>query len=360
MTSRSRARWPRLARFPRLAAAALLFAATSQGLAQDTPRQPAQPAPPPELVSGPGAGTPLPTCPVYAPAGPWAGTEFDAAVRLQKGPGVLLFVHDLSRNTAPMITGLDRLAVQLAWTGLQTFTIRVAADRNDAEAAVKRSSDALQLVRPIVVSPDGLDGPGGYALHRKATLTLVVARDGVVLRSVAFTDTGRADLGRLRGLVEEATGAIPTDTKALRALMEQRMPRDAEQLRALAMDLALLLQRVEQTNEARNQRNRTDMRPDAMRPDANAPAAEARPAKPREGKAPEDEELRGLLRRAIQKAADSAELDAVFAAVETRVGTDAALRAQAVDMFKLQLSLDYGNDESKTRARAWVEKHGAK
>ena len=100
-----------------------------------------------------------------------------------------------------------------------------------------------------------------------------------------------------------------------------------------------------------------------MRADARAApgqAPDAAKAKPREGKPPEDEELKALLRRAIYKAADAAELDAVFAAVETRVGTDAGLRAQAVDMFKLQLSLDYGNEDSKQRAKAWVDKHGAK
>jgi hypothetical protein len=353
MTSRSEAQLPPLVCFDRLAVGAMvLFAAASLARAQEP-----QPA---ELVSGPGPGTPLPACPVYAPSGPLAGTEFDAASRLKHGPGVLLFVHDLSRNTAPMITGLDRLAVQLAWTGLETFTIRVAADRNEAEAAVKRSSDALSMYRPIVISPDGIDGPGGYALHRKATLTLVVAKDGVVVRSVAFTDTGRADLGRLRALVEEATGAIPTDPKALRALIEERLTRDPEQLRTLAIELTMLLQRVEQMNEARSQKNRTDMRPDAKAAPAPAGAPNVATAKPREGNPPADQELRALMRRAIQLAADAAELDAVYAAVDARVGTDAGLRTQAVDMFKLQLSLDYGNDDSKQRAKAYVEKHGAK
>ncbi|MEO6594033.1 MAG: hypothetical protein ABIP94_04700, partial [Planctomycetota bacterium] len=266
---------------------------------------------PPELASGPGAGTPLPACRVYAPSGPFAGTEFDAAAHIGKAPGVLLFVHDLSRNTAPMITGLDRLAVQLAWTGLETHTIRIAADRNEAEAAVKRSSDALQLHRPILVSPDGVDGPGGYALHRKATLTLVLAKDGVVVRSVAFTDTGRADLGRLRSLVEEVTGPIPTEPAALRAAMEERLTRDPQRLRALVIELAVLLQRVGRANEDGAQDRA--MRGEARR-EPNAPNTDAAPAKPREGKAPEDDELRALLRRAIQKAADSAELDAVYAA----------------------------------------------
>ena len=65
-----------------------------------------------------------------------------------------------------------------------------------------------------------------------------------------------------------------------------------------------------------------------------------------------------LLRRAIQKAADAAELDQVFQAVETRVGSDSELRKQAVAMFKLQVSLEYGNEDSLVRARAYIEKHG--
>ncbi|MCC7065453.1 MAG: hypothetical protein IT456_21795, partial [Planctomycetes bacterium] len=243
----------------------------------------------PELSSGPAVGIDLPACAVYAPSGPFAGTEFDAAQRIGKGPGVLLFVHELTRNTAPMITGLDRLAVQLAWTGLETHTIRIAADRNEAEAAVKRSSDALQLHRPVLVSTDGGEGPGGYALNRKAMLTLVLAKDGKVVRSVAFTDTGRADLTKLRGLVEEVTGPIPTDAKALREAMEQRLTRDPERLRQMTIELALLLQRTERTNDQRMQRN--------ARPEAPADAAkpgDVVPQRPREGKPPEDDELRAL------------------------------------------------------------------
>ncbi|HEX5052465.1 MAG TPA: hypothetical protein VFZ65_11875 [Planctomycetota bacterium] len=327
-------------------AALTLFLATCCALRAQSPESA-------ELVSGPAQGTALPPCRVYAPSGPFVGTEFDAATRIGKAPGVLLFVHELTRNTAPMISGLDQLGVQLAWTGLETHTIRIAADRNEAEAAVKRSSDAMQLHRPMLVSTDGVDGPGGYALHRRAVLTLVLAKDGVVVRSVAFTDTGRGDLGRLRGLVEEVTGPIPTDAKALRAAMEERLPRDPERLRALAIDLALLLQRVERTNERREQ----DRPMRDARGDAKAPAAEAAPKKPREGRPPEDEELRALLRRAIQKAADGAELDSVYAAIDARVGTDAGLQKQVVEMFKLQLSLDYGNDDSKHRAKAWLDAH---
>lgn len=335
-------------------AAVLLFACVA------TPVVCQETAPPPELTSGPAAGTALPECKVWAPSGPFAGTEFDAAARIGKGPGVLLFVQELSRNTGQLIMGLDRIATEFAWTGLEAHTIRIAADRTEAEAAVKRSSEALKMLRPIVVSTDGLDGPGGYALHRKATLTLVTCKDGVVVRSVAFTDTGRADLPRLRSLVEEVTGPVPKDPAALRAALAERLPRDPEQLRALATELALLLQRAERRDEERAQPTSRDRMQRPPQADGSKPPEGAPPAKPRVGKAPEDEELRGLLRRVIQQAADAAELDAVYAAVAARVGDDAGLRSQAVEMFKLQVSLGYGNDDSRARAQKYVDANGTK
>lgn len=354
-----------LANVCRLTLAAVTMVALTSGQSPEVERSGKARQDPQEgvakLQSGPVAGTKLPACSVHAPSGPFAGKDFDAAAQVGKAPTALLFVHELTRNTAPMITGLDQLAAQFAWTGLRTHTIRIAADRNEAEAAVKRSSTAMKLQRPILVSTDGVDGPGGYALHRQATLTLVLAKDGVVVRSVAFTDTGRGDLGRLRKLVEEVTGSIPTDPKALRAVMEERLTRDPEQLRALAIDLAMQLQRVQRANQNRGQM-RQGNRGQAGRNRARGGQGQNRPpaAKPREGKAPEDKELMALLRRAIQKAADSEELEAVFAAVSKRVGEDAALHSQAVEMFKLQVSLEYGNEDSRGRAKAYIKKHGSK
>ncbi len=306
------------------------------------------------LASGPLAGVVVPTCQVFAPSGPFAGQEFDVAARLGKAPGAILFVHELTRNTGPMIGGLDKLGVQLAWTGLQVFMVRIAADRTEAELGSKRSSEAMALQRPLLVSVDGSEGPGAYALHRQATLTLVLCKDGVVAKSVAFTDTGRADLGRLRSLVEEVTGPVPTEPAELRKVMAARLPRDAESLRTMVIELTMLLQQLERTEQNRMQRQQAP----AGRGPADA-GAQPRPdpARPREGKAPEDDELRTLLRRCIQRAADDAELTAAFQGVDARIGTDAGLKAQAIDMFKLMVSLDYGNDDARRRAREFLARH---
>lgn len=332
----------------------LFLLSTGVAFAQD-------PAPEP-VLSGPPAGSALPACRVYAPSGTFAGKEFDAAAQIGDRPGALLFVHELSRNTGPMITGLDKLAVELAWTGLQTHTVRIAMERSAAEIAVERSSTAMNLQRPILVTTDGAEGPGGYALHRKATLTLVLCKDGKVVRSIGFTDTGRGDLGRLRGLVEEVTGPIPTDADELRERILASLPRDPEKLRELATDLALLVQNMQRSNEERMQRQQQQRRKQRENQQRGGEPMQqgAAPKRPREGKAPDDDTLRDLLRRAIQKAADAAELDAVFAAVDARVGDDDGLKQQAIAMWKLMLSLDYGNDDSKRRANAWLEHNGGR
>ena len=60
-----------------------------------------------DLVSGPRSNTPLAPVMVYDGQGTRAGQEFDAARAIGSNPGALLFVHSMTRNTYPMIQGLE-------------------------------------------------------------------------------------------------------------------------------------------------------------------------------------------------------------------------------------------------------------
>lgn len=316
---------------------------------------------PAQLPSGPEPGTPLPQLMVYASSGPHAGKTFDAAAAIGSAPGVLLFVHELTRNTAPMIGGLDRFAIDYGMLGLRAFTVRIAADRTEAEAGIKRSSDAMRLRNPIVVSVDGAEGPGAYALNRKCTLTLVACKDGKVQRSVGLTDTGRADLPKLREAIEAVTGAMPQDEAALKTLLEERLPQDAAALRQMAVQLAVEVQRLRReaeqkaANDAQMRRDRQAAGGAESRPQARPAAGREAPA--REGGPPEDEQLVSLLRQIIRPEASADALSTAFKSVETRIGEDAGLRKQAVEMFKLVQRLGYASDEAKRRAKEWVEQH---
>jgi hypothetical protein len=325
-----------------------------------------RPAPAEDLVSGPAPGSKLTPVKVYAPLGPHAGKEFDAAEVLGGGPGLVLFVHELSRNTAPLIGGLDKLAEEYAPARFHSFTVALLADRTAAEKQLQHSSTALGLKNPMVLSLDGAEGPGSYALNRKCTLTVLTVKGGAVHTSFGLTDTGRQDLPRFRELIEAVTGP-------LRQVFAASLPEDPKALREKALDLALEVHRLrlelEELRadvERRSARDRMqpgrEMRRDAAERGTDAASAGRRPAADadpkREGKPPEDPELESLLRQIIRKTKTAEEIDDLFARVEKRIEGDAGLRRQALDMFRLMLFYDhYGNDESRARAKKFVEAH---
>ena len=203
-----------------------------------------------DFVSGPRSNTPLAPVMIYDGQGKRAGKEFDAAKAIGSNPGALLFVHSMPRNTYPMIQGLDRLGGRHSLMGFRWFTIFLSPDRTAAEKQVHQRNGlvtgghkfsvvgkfgALQLEKPIMVSLDGLEGPGNYALNRRAVLTLVMVRDGRVHSSHAFTDSGVHDLPFLEQLIDEVTGPMPKGDNALRLLRETRLLKDVGQLRRVAV-----------------------------------------------------------------------------------------------------------------------------
>ena len=262
----------------------------------------------------------------YAPAGPRGGEEFDVAAAIGTAPGALLFVHEVSRNTAPLIGAFDKFGLELALLGFSGHAIRLAADRTEAEAASSRQSKALRMHAPLLVSVDGAEGPGGYALNRRCTLTLVLCKDGKVQRSVALTDAGRQDIPQLRTWLEEVAGKLPEDEAALRALLAERLPRDAARLRLLATELAVALRRA-------------------------PPTTESRPAE----MAARNDEITGLVRRVIRPDADQTALDQAFSALDAAVGKDRGKQAQAVEVLQRIIKLGYGTEDARRRAQAWID-----
>ena len=202
------------------------------------------------IVSGPQAGIPLTPVKVYDGLGAHAGKEFDAAGEIGRNPGALLFVHMMTRNTYHVIRGLDQLAGRNALMGFKSYTIYLTADRTSGENQARQRNGlatgghkfsvtgkfgALKLENPIMLSLDGKDGPGNYALNRRAVLTLVMLRDGKVHSSHAFTDTGEQDLPLLERLVAEVVGPIPEGAMGLKKIRDERLPKETAQLRKLAV-----------------------------------------------------------------------------------------------------------------------------
>ncbi|NNE93156.1 MAG: hypothetical protein HKN23_16050 [Verrucomicrobiales bacterium] len=334
------------------------------------------------IKTGPPVGTELTPAMAYAPVGPRAGEEFDAAAAIGKKPGAFLFIHELTRNGLPVIRGLDRAGTEFSLLGFKSHTFLLSDDRTAAETKLKAVNGSLRLASPIVLSLDGVDGPGNYALNRKAVLSLILMKDGKVHKSVAFTDVNAEDEALIRELVEEVSGTLPQSPEEIRELVAQNLPTDEEKLKELAVDQTMQIRQLrQQIDRLKEQRAQYAMK---SRMTSNAPrgemkgrppaapergnAAKSRPAPEeagnspkREGKPPEDPELNGMLRAFIRQDTEKAAIDEIFASIQKRASESDELHAQAVDMFKLMLSFRdrYGTDHAQSLAEQFLKEAAA-
>ena len=334
-----------------------------------------------DIVSGPPTGTPLAPVNSYALHGPHKGQEFDAAKSLGQGPGALLFIHELSRNTIPVLRGLVDLTSEYSVLGFQSQTLLLHDDRTLAENRLKAINGSLKQAyrgdgidaHPIILSLDGLEGPGDYALNRRAALTIVLAKGGQVVRSVALTDTGQHNVPQLREWGEEVAGKIPSDPAELRRMIAGNLPKSGDAVRELAVNQGVQLQRLRtrlarlesgQMNNRMQQRRPQRMKRDA--PNASGrPVAERNPAKPavkREGAPPDDADLQSSLRAFIRKTQVDERIDEIYEEITTRAAESAELTRQTREMFRLVLSLKdrYGTPHAHELAKGFLDKHPAK
>jgi hypothetical protein len=309
------------------------------------------------IVSGPEAGTAL--TPIRCVG---SDAEFDVAEKIGNAPGAVLFIHELTRNTAPVINGLDQLASDHAISGFRSFTVMLGADRTAGEDQAGRVNGSLKLRNPIVLGLDGAEGPGNYALNRKAALTLLFCKDGKVQRSEALTDTGPNDVPKIRKWAEEVAGPLPKDRGALVAAL----PGEEKALREFAIDRAMEVRRLQgQLKRLRENRGRGGraMNRGGQRPGAEASKPrekpEAAPERKREGKPPEDTELNSLLRSFIRQTNEDTKADEVFGQIVARAAEGDALKGEAVEMFKLMLSFRdrYGTEHAQKLAEGFLKEN---
>lgn len=238
-----------------------------------------------------------------------AGRELDFVTQAGDKPLVLIFVHDVNRQSISLVRVLSSYTISRAKDGLQTGVIWLDADATEAENTLQRIKHALTPNAPTGISLEGREGPGAYGLNRNVQLTVLVGKAGKVTANFAIVQPSlQADLPKiLAEVVKVAGGKVPK------------------------------LEEIEGM-------------PAMARPTANAP--------------PQDPNLRGLLSPVIRLNAAAEDVDRAAKAVEEYCAKNEASRAEVgriantiINAGKLK---DYGTERAQEYLQKWAKEYGAK
>ncbi len=164
-----------------------------------------------QLFSGPQVGEKLSPFKVRAVFDEEAGKDVDFVGQADGKPIVLIFVHDVNRQSISMIRILSAYTASRSEDGLSTGVVWLDDDATAAENQLKKVRHALTPKVPTGVFLDGREGPGSYGLNRNVMLTILVGKQGKVTGNFALVQPSlQVDLPRiLQSIVEVVGGAVP-------------------------------------------------------------------------------------------------------------------------------------------------------
>lgn len=261
------------------------------------------------VFSGPQVDEKLPAFKVRSVFDDAAGKELDFVTAAGDKPLVLIFVHDVNRQSISLVRVLSSYTVSRAKDDLHTGVVWLDADATEAENTLQRIKHALTPQAPTGISLDGREGPGAYGLNRNVQVTVLVGKAGKVTANFALVQPSlQADLPKiLAEVVKVAGGKVPK------------------------------LEEIEGM-------------PAMARPMANAPM--------------QDPNLRGLLSPVIRLNATPEDVEKAAKAVEEYCAKNEATRAEVgriantiINAGKLK---DYGTEKAQEYLREWAKEYGVK
>lgn len=267
------------------------------------------------VFSGPQAGEKLAKFKVRGVFDADAGKELDFVAAAAGKPIVLVFVHDVNRQSIGMTRVLTQYTVSRAKDGLATGVVWLDDDVTAAEAMLKRVRHALAPNAPTGISVDGREGPGSYGLNRNVMLTILIGKDDKVTANYALIQPSlQADLPKvLQSVVDVAGGTVPKleELAGMRELMQAKPAREKP---------------------------------------ANGPAADA-------------PNLRPLMAPVIRRNATDEDVDKAAQTVEKLADKDEAVRREVGRIAQTIVGSgklgDYGTPRAQEFLRKWATKYGS-
>lgn len=160
-----------------------------------------------EVFSGPQPGEDLPGFTVRSVLGETSGQDQNWVQTADQSPVVLIFVHQVNRQSISFTRKLTQYAAEQKTSGLFTGVVFLDADPSAGEEQIKRMQHALTPNVPTGISPDGIEGPGAMGLNRQAMLTIVIAEKQKVTANFALVQPSLAvDLPKVGEAIQKLVG----------------------------------------------------------------------------------------------------------------------------------------------------------
>ncbi len=165
-----------------------------------------------EVFSGPQAQERLVPFHVRSLSAPDAGKQVDYVTNAKGKPLLLVFVHDVNRQSIALVRTLTAYSAKRLDDGLHTGVIMLHDDASEAEKNFQRMKHALNADTPTGISLEGREGPGSYGLNRLVTLTILLSKDDKVVANYALVQPSlQVDLPKIvKSITEVVGGAVPS------------------------------------------------------------------------------------------------------------------------------------------------------
>ena len=256
------------------------------------------------VFSGPQTNEPIVPFPVRSLTEPDAGKQVDYVANAKGKPLLLIFVHDLNRQSISLVRNLTTYSAKRAGDGLHTGVILLQDDANEAEKTFQRMKHAFNSDTATGLSLEGREGPGSYGLNRLVTLTILLSKEDKVVANYALVQPSlQVDLPKIvKSITEVVGGTAPS--------LEELIGKDA--MRAMQTD--------------------------------------------RKNQAPD---MSGIMRSLIQKSASEEKVIQIASQIEKQMQSDEAVQKEIYRIAKAvsgggKLS-DYGTPKAQEYLKKWAD-----
>ena len=241
------------------------------------------------------------------------GTAVDPIQVNDGKPTALVFVHGIERSMAPLMKVIDAFGSQYK-EKIITNWVFLSDDPIASRQRLPQVGRSLNIQGRMLLSSDGIEGPGNYGLNKDCLLTLITAKENKVTANFALIQPGIADG---KAVVEALYNLIGLETPpSIESLTPNMRMAGGPAMR-------------EGANPRTQQRGQAMQRGERPK-GGNLPGA-----------APTDDKLVGYLRQFIQRSNSNQHVDSVLEQVKVYIKDNADLTQQAMDGWIRVLHVKY-------------------